>query len=72
MVPTIFFGETGVVVQQYFEGKKEGCNGNEDRCACDPSILPPSLAASVGFGSLSTSACVAYDVRYYKVLGGCE
>ena len=66
------FCENGVVAQHYFEGNKEGCNGNEDKCACDPTIPPPSLAASVGFDSLSTSACVAYDGRYYKVLGGCE
>ena len=66
------FCENGVVVQHYFEGNKDGCNGNEDKCACDPTIPPPSSVASVGFDSLSTSACVEYDGKYYKVFGGCE
>jgi len=63
------FCENGVVVQHYFEGNKDGCNGNEDKCACDPTIPPPSSVASVGFDSLSTSACVEYDGKYYKVFG---
>eukprot|EP00435_Cladocopium_sp_Y103_P012652 s1531_g3.t1 len=56
------FCENGVVVQHYFEGNKDGCNG-EDKCGCDPTIPPPSVVSSTGFDSLSTSACVAYDGR---------
>ena len=66
------FCENGVVVQHYLECSNGMDFFEPDKCRCDPTIPPPSRAASVGFDNLSASACVAYDGRYYKVLGGCE